>query len=275
MLLLVGYKTKIVSILYGISTIIIASFVFSITNSISHIHLIPFTAIIFAFSNWGNYYSLDAILAEIKNKSLKKNYNVIPFFSLIIAFSFFTSGFDKLINGWLDVDFQATQFYFSNQHIANQFDNKLLDSILNLKFLSFLWEIVDYTTVFLELLPLFFLFNKSVFRVLLFCIATFHVLVLLLMDISFSFYPILYAPFIVNWNSSVVVSYSHKYFTKFFHNIAFHKIIFFSFLVYFTYCFIIYTSFFAVSLWAKYSLPYMMYLSYSILLLLLIKNKKV
>lgn len=273
LMLLIGYKTRIVSMIYGVSIITMLSFVFSITSTIYHLHLIPYTALIFSFSNWGNYYSVDAFLASKKGRILKKRHNVMPLFSLIIAFSFFTSGFIKLINGWLNVNYQAVRYYLVEQLINGHFENVVVRAIIEFNLPSFLWESLDYLVICLELVPLLFLFNRVLFKTAIFFIATFHVTVALLMDISFSFYPILYAPLIVDMHSSLGVKYLQELMNKLSEKCSIFRVIFFSILVYLIYLIIIYSPFFNVVKWSQYSPTFYVYFSYLILITFMIKSK--
>ena len=195
--MLFGFKTKWSSLLFGISFILSTSLIYAFSK-IGHQHFIPFTAIIFAFSNWGDKFSIDAQYSKVQTKS----FNVYPMFTLIIAFSFFTAGFSKLLGGWLDPNFQAVRFYlirdvtFVGRH--NIFSNIAINHITS----KYFWEIMDYFIVLIETLPLLFIFNRKILSYLMFLLATFHVGVYFTMNIPFGMYPLIYLPFIINWNNS-------------------------------------------------------------------------
>lgn len=197
--ILVGFKTKIASIGVSIVLIISSSFVFAF-GKIEHSHLINFTPLIFAFSGWGGKYSVDAMLQKQNNK----NVNVIPFFGLVIAFSYFTSALSKILGGWLDFEYQAAYSYLIlNYHFIGRTD-LLSTFFLNIHSTVF-WEIVDYIVILCELLPLCFLFNRKLFSFSLYNLAVFHVLVYLLFNISFAFYPLLFLVYLINWEKSSIV----------------------------------------------------------------------
>ena len=61
---LMGYKTRYTSLLFGLLLIVNSSFLNSF-GKISHSHLVPFTALIFAFSGWGAKFSFDEFLNKI------------------------------------------------------------------------------------------------------------------------------------------------------------------------------------------------------------------
>lgn len=198
--MLFGYKTRWSSLLFGISFIFSTSFIYAFSK-IGHQHFIPFTAIIFAFSNWGEKFSIDAL----NKKTKTKNFNVFPLFTLIIAFSFFTAGFSKLLGGWLDPNFQAVRFYLIRDVTFVGRHNILSNMAINHITSKYFWEIMDYFIVLVETLPLFFIFNRKIFSFLMFLLASFHVGVYLTMNIPFGIYPLIYLPFIINWKNSSLI----------------------------------------------------------------------
>lgn len=202
---LLGFQSVISSLLLGISFIIVYSFVFSF-GEISHIHFIPFTLILLSFSGWGNSFSLDLILKKkwVNYKYIKVKMNVYPYYALLISFSYFTSGFSKLLGGWLNVSFQASYFHINKFILQNSQKGIMADYLLSFESKIF-WEVCDYIVVAIEILPFIFLLNPSFFRKSLLFLAFFHVLVYFLLDISFGFYPLFYLIFIVNWETSYLV----------------------------------------------------------------------
>lgn len=202
--LLMGYKTRTTSLLFGLLFIVNATFLNSF-GKISHSHLIPFTVLIFAFSGWGNKFSFDEFLDNKKANIKKRNFNVIPFYGLIISFAFFTSGFSKLIGGWLDIDYQATRYLMCvNAEFLDRY-NLLTSFFIDHVQSKIIWEIIDYTIVIIEIVPLLLLFYPKYFRVSMFLIATFHIGVYFLLNISFGFYPLLYLVFIIRWSDSPTI----------------------------------------------------------------------
>lgn len=198
--ILFGFKTKWNSILFGISFIFSTSFIYAYSK-IGHQHFIPFTALIFAFSNWGNKFSIDSL----NKQTTKTNFNIYPFFMLIIAFSFFTSGFSKLLGGWLDHNFQAVRFYLIRDFTFVGRSNILTNFAIYKINSKLFWEFMDYFIVLIEILPLFLLFNHKLFRYFMFLLATFHLGVYLTMNIPFGMYPLIYLPFIVDWEKSILI----------------------------------------------------------------------
>lgn len=179
---------------------------------IGHTHYIPFLAIIFSFSDWGDYYSLDA-LSKKKIKSKNKKWNFFSLFSLIIAFAIFTSGFSKLIGGWLNFDYQAVHFYLIEKYTFFYDKNFVATQFLKIKSKA-VWELIDYYIVLTEILPICTLFHPRLFRIAMFNLATFHLLVYIFLSIPFSFYPLIYLPFFADWNNSVLLKEIYVFFKR-------------------------------------------------------------
>ncbi|HRP39917.1 MAG TPA: hypothetical protein PLM55_09555 [Chitinophagales bacterium] len=201
--MLFGVKTQWSSILFGVFFICSVSFIYAFSK-IGHQHFMPFTAIIFAFSGWGNKYSIDAVFSNKNNK--KSEINVYPFFTLIIAFSFFTSGFAKLLGAWLDPSFQAVRYYQLRDLFFVERSNLLTHFTAYDLTLKMFWELMDYFIVAIEILPLFFMFYPKVFRYFMFGLASFHLGVYLVMNITFGMYPLIYLPFIADWKHSFLMA---------------------------------------------------------------------
>ena len=211
-LVLVGYKTFWVSVLLGLGFILVFSFEFAF-GKINHSHFIPFTLLLFSFSGWGKRFSVDYFLdREKKNKYPAPQKNILPLYALIISFSYFTSGVSKLYGGWLNTDFQAAFGYLIRNYYFTERQSLLSSFALNLKS-TFLWEMIDYAVVVIEILPFCFLFNKRVFSISLFLLGLFHFLVFLIFNISFVFYPLLFCVFIINWEKSRSIARLVRFFT--------------------------------------------------------------
>ena len=211
---LVGYKTFWTSILLGILFIVVSSFEFAF-GKINHSHFIPFTLMLFSFSGWGKRLSVDFYLSnkiEIKQHA-KSAKNVLPLYALIISFSYFTSGFSKLVGGWLELDFQAAYAYLVKNFYFIERQAYFSSYALDVNSL-FIWEVIDYIVVIVEMIPLFFIFNKKVFSIGLFFIVCFHLIVYLVFNISFGFYPLLLCVFIINWKESQTIVHLLRFFTN-------------------------------------------------------------
>lgn len=206
----VGFKTFWSSLLFGVLLIIAYSFTFAF-GKINHSHFIPYTAIIFAFSGWGKCFSLDQHF-----KSLNLTFNVIPFYALIVSFSYFTSGFAKLINGWLNWENQASYGYLIQNYFLTEEKTFIASQILTINSLLF-WKFVDYSVVFIETMPLLFLllFRKRLFRFSLLLVALFHLLVYLTFNISFAYYPLFLCLFIIDWTKSPTIKKTIEYLNTF------------------------------------------------------------
>lgn len=173
-----------------------------------HGQLIPFTFIIFSFSKWDEKFSIDNI---VNKKNKKKYFNVLPLFYLIISFSFFTSGFSKLINGWLNVNYQATWYYAQTNFILTGRKGILYDFLMNSIQSKYFWELADYFTIVLEIAPLLLWFYVPSYKITFILISFFHVVVDLTMGIPFVLFPLLYIPFILQNEETRVLYFMRSF----------------------------------------------------------------
>lgn len=187
---LIGFRTKLFGILTSLVIIISNGFIFS-TGKIDHSFLIWFLLFILSFSGWGNHYSLDS---KFFNKKFKVNNWTISLYSMAIGFAFFTAGMVKLVSGWLNTsDSMLRLFFYRNYYIQGKQD--YLAS--NFEFFSnpLFWELGDWFTIFFEIGFLYVIFWPSNFRFFTLLAVFFHGLVLLMFNIAFSSYLVVYLLF--------------------------------------------------------------------------------
>ncbi|GAA1205406.1 hypothetical protein GCM10009655_00510 [Rhodoglobus aureus] len=173
MLLLIGYRTALVSYVVPILFIVLAGIRFS-TGKIDHdvlLYLLP----LFLARSWGTRLSLRP------ERYLPPRLDVL---ALFVGFFFLTSGILKASTGWLDLDYSATAgwlaFYQTNYGVETVLASWLSD------FSGAPLELLDWLTVLLEcsILPLLF-FRRTVAVALLMCLS-FNIGVVLLFGINFS-----------------------------------------------------------------------------------------
>lgn len=173
LLLLIGYRTSVVSYVVPILLIVLAGIRFS-TGKIDHdilLYLLP----LFLARSWGTRLSLRP------EKYLRPRLDVL---ALFVGFFFLTSGILKASTGWLDPDYSATAgwlaFYQTNYGVETVLAGWLGDVS------GAPLELLDWLTVLLEcsILPLLF-FRRTVAVALLFCLS-FNIVVVLLFGINFS-----------------------------------------------------------------------------------------
>jgi len=180
-LLLFGYKTKIVSILIAIIYILGNSFMYSRSKIDHNDLLLIITPLIMAFSNWGNYYSIDSKISQIKNKI---SYWPISLLSLTIGFAFFTAGIPKLLGGWLILKTHAVKGTFYGYFYSKGYQSYLAPYFTDIENDIF-WELFDYCVVFIEVSFLIVVFIPLFFRFYIFIAVIFHLLNLLILNINF------------------------------------------------------------------------------------------
>lgn len=129
------------------------------------------------------------------------------FLAVMVALAFATGGWAKLRTGWLDPGTHAVQGHFVRSVVRNGRNDWLAPEVIDLH-LGRLWEVADWFTVLLELgLVVAVIWWRS-FRVGIAVATLFHVGILLLMNIEFSWNILPYAAFvqwgvIVRWSPSV------------------------------------------------------------------------
>jgi len=198
-LLLFGYKTRLVSILLAFCILFEKSFAYSL-GKIDHDFLMWMVPLILAFSNWGMAFSLDARYSQ-KDSSRSAQSWPVTLLALVLCLGMFSAGFPKLMGGWLDFSTQAVRGHFLREFYFNERQELLAPLLLSLDS-PLLWEVLDYAGVLLECLFLFALVKPNLFRGFVLLAILFHVLNYLLLNISFSDNYILYMLFI-DWKAVV------------------------------------------------------------------------
>ena len=189
--MLVGFRTKLVSILLSISLFFSFSF-FYVFGNFDQSVLLFMVPVVFAFSNWGNEFSLDKNLGRVKKPVRQWPLTLM---SLLIGFAFFTAGVMKLYGGWLDTNSHATLGAFLNEFEINQRDRILAPFFYNLQS-EWFWEFTDFFTVFFELGMLPAVFFPKVFRFFLFLGLIFHFQIFLILGIDFTYHLLIFIVFL-------------------------------------------------------------------------------
>lgn len=192
--MLMGYRTKMSSILAGVSILLLQGFIFSV-GKVNHEILVAVVPVVMAFSNWGAAFSVDAARKQLPEKVHSWPF---AFIALLVAFMMFTAGFPKILGGWLDPSTQAVQ-----GHLFNQFFVRERDALLAAWFVRFdnvlFWELLDWATVFFEVVFLAAVFSGVWFRRFVCLAVLFHFSTMILLNIAFLPNFLAYALFL-NWN---------------------------------------------------------------------------
>ncbi len=193
--LLFGYKTKIVSILVSILYIVGNSFLYS-RGKIDHTDLLlVLIPLIMAFSNWGARFSIDSIC--VSGKKQETHSWPVTFIALIMGFAYFSAGLPKLLGGWLNPSTHAVKGILYSYYYSQGHQSYLAPFFITVQSDLF-WELLDYLTVFYELSFLFVIFLPTVFRTYIYFALSFHLMVLLMLNITFTENMVAYLLFI-NW----------------------------------------------------------------------------
>tara|TARA_R100001143_G_scaffold63545_1_gene71660 strand:+ start:74739 stop:75857 length:1119 start_codon:yes stop_codon:yes gene_type:complete len=195
-LMLIGYRTKTVSIVAGISILLLQGVIFSI-GKINHEILIASVPIIMAFSNWGAAYSFDSRREE-KLIHVKSESWPLTFIAVLIGFMMFTAGFPKILGGWLDFTTQATEGHLLNQYYVRGRQDLLAGAAVNFHS-TFFWELLDWGTVLFEIGFLFALFKREWVKFFLSIAVLFHFSTMITLNIAFLPNFLAYAIFL-NWD---------------------------------------------------------------------------
>lgn len=193
--ILIGYKTKWVSIAAGVLLLILQGFLFSL-GKINHELLISVTPIIMAFSNWGAAYSLDAVFG--KSDESVQGWPLV-LLALVIGFMMFTAGFPKILGGWLDPSTQATKGHLLNQYFVRGREELLAPYAVQWDF-PLLWELLDWGTILFEVGFLVAVLRPGWTRLFVCMAVLFHFSTMLTLNIAFLVNFLVYAAF-VKWDS--------------------------------------------------------------------------
>lgn len=192
--MLLGFKTRIMSLAVGLILFVIKGFFYSV-GKINHEMLLIIVPILMSFSGWGTAWSLDAwIKGEQKRKITGWPLTLL---SLILGFMMFTAGFTKLIGGWLNPDTQAVLGHFFNQFFVKGRSDLLAESFLLIDNRT-LWEVLDYLTVLFEMGFLLAVVRPFSTRIFVSFAILFHFSTMMMLNISFLHNFVAYAAFI-NW----------------------------------------------------------------------------
>lgn len=149
--LLVGYRTRATSVVLGLALLVGYGFSYSF-GKVNHSILYVLTPLVMAASGWGAACSADAARRPegVPECAVERTAAwPLALLALLVGFSFFTAGFEKLIGGWLDPSTQAVRGQFFNHFFVNHRQDLLAPWYLGLNAPPF-WETLDVLTVVME-----------------------------------------------------------------------------------------------------------------------------
>lgn len=198
--LLIGFHTKLVSLLLTGLFILTKSWAYSL-GKIDHDILYTLVPACLAFSRWGHAFSIDALRLS-ENQSGKKDQDAWPFalLAILVAFGMFTSGIQKASGGWLNTSNSATVgwvVYIGKAWERSSLAYPYLPHLLSLPPVAL--ESLDWVTVWFELLFPLGLLHRGSFQIFCMLAVLFHFGTYLLFGIYFSHQVIVYGAFFA-WN---------------------------------------------------------------------------
>ena len=192
--MLLGYRTKLTSILAGISILILQGIIFSV-GKVNHEILVAVVPVVMAFSNWGAAFSIDSIR---RGHNRQTESWPLTLLALFIGFMMFTAGFPKILGGWLDPTTQATQGHLLNQFFVRERQAMLAEFMVQFDSVLF-WELLDWITVLFEIGFLAAVFSPKWFRRFVAFAVLFHFSTMMTLNIAFLPNFLAYAVFL-NWD---------------------------------------------------------------------------
>ena len=204
--MLIGYNTKVVSIIAGITILLLQGVIFSV-GKINHEILLASVPIIMAFSNWGAAFSIDS---RREDNAIDVQSWPLTFVAVLIGFMMFTAGFPKILGGWLDFSTQATQGHLLNQYYVRGRQDLLAGAAVNFQNTLF-WELLDWGTVLFEIGFLIAIFKKRWFQIFISFAVLFHLSTMLFLNIAFLPNFLAYAIFL-NWDR--MLNGWHRWYNK-------------------------------------------------------------
>jgi len=179
LLLLFGLFVPTVSVLAGLLLIAGSNLRFSF-GKIDHDILLVLPPLVMARSGWGNRYTLARTSTAPNRSGL-----CLGVLSVVVGFAMFTAGFQKLTTGWLDPRTQASYGHLIQNFYGNARGVLLAPLALHVRS-KWLWEGLDYSTVFFELFFIIAVMRRWLFRAWIALAIVFHTGTLLVLDIGFA-----------------------------------------------------------------------------------------
>lgn len=195
--LLLGYRTRVASVLLGVALLTSYGFLYSFGKT-NHNLLFLIVPLVMVFSGWGCRYAVDASGprgGEERDAALAWP---VALLALLVGFGMLTAGAAKLVSGWLDPTTAAVRGQLYNHFFVNGRQDLLAPWYLQVDSAWF-WEAIDYLTVIFEIGVFVAVLSRTSLRILLAVAVIFHFNVMLMFNIPFAENLIVYAAF-VDWS---------------------------------------------------------------------------
>lgn len=166
-------------------------------GKVDHTILVVLPPLVLAFASWGDRFSIDALRGHGHNAPTPQRQWPFRLLALLIGWGFFAAALTKLLTGWLSFSSQAARGYFVIGFLTEDRTYWLAQWIATHDVRP-AWELLDWLTVIFEFAFLVTFPWWRAFRITLAVATTFHLGVLLVMNIDFSHAVVAYGAF-VSW----------------------------------------------------------------------------
>ncbi|MCP2047873.1 UNVERIFIED_ORG: putative membrane protein YphA (DoxX/SURF4 family) [Paenarthrobacter nicotinovorans] len=188
LVLLLGFKTRAVSVVLTIVLVVGAGLTYSF-GKVDHFILYETLPVAMGFAGWGSRYSIDSRRQLVQTQGF-------PMFlwAITVGFALWTAALPKVLTGWLDPSRHATRGYVARDQADPVKIGPLTDFVGSLDS-TFLWKTLDYATVLAEGWVVLAVLVPPLFRCGILVIVGFHAGVFLALGIDFADYLLVYSAF--------------------------------------------------------------------------------
>jgi uncharacterized membrane protein YphA (DoxX/SURF4 family) len=198
-MLLFGYRTRLVSVLLTATLIFANSFKYSF-GKIDHDIMPVMIPLVMSFSGWGACFSLDSLRQTSRERYALTQSWPVAFIALLIAIGFFSAGLPKALK-WIDFDLatHGVRRWVTSAFYIEGHDDLLVPLFVKITN-PYFWESLDVLAVIFELGFLATLPFPGAFRLYIGLAVLFHFNNHLMLNIPFAEYMVVYLLFI-NWEA--------------------------------------------------------------------------
>lgn len=190
--LLIGWRTRATSILVGCLGIAISSIEYGFGKIDHGTTAVWVGIVVMGFSGWGNRLSAD----HQSDRSVPAAAWPSAFITAWFATGLATAAIGKFYGGWLDFSTQAVHNTVSKYTHAFAQHGPLAPKLLTID-LPWAWELMDWATVIIELVPLILLLRPSRLARFVPVLVSFHVANVLVLNINFAIFTFAYLPVVL------------------------------------------------------------------------------
>lgn len=190
LVLLVGYRTRTVSVLLTLVMISGSGIVYSF-GKVDHFILFELLPLAMAAAGWGSAYSLDA--RRRRGTGTVSGFPIL-LWGLVVGYALLSAALPKAVTGWLDPLRHATRGYLARDIADPVRVGPFSELVFGVDW-DLLWKLLDYGTLVAEAGVVVAVFYPPLLRLWLLAILGFHLGVYLTLGISFAGYVFVYVPF--------------------------------------------------------------------------------